>query len=280
MLTSWWRRVGIRSARTAQAGRQPLQKNRSRLRLEGLEDRTLLTTTSEVFVAVLYRDILQRAPEPAGLSFWASKLDTGTSSTEIVQGIETSLEHRMDEVQGLYRSLLRREGDPQGIGFWAHFMQSGATLVQVEVIFITSTEFVSQNGPTSSQQFLSEVYLVVLNRSIDPTGAAGWGALMASGTSATTVVTDIEESPEAVADNLEGMYERDLHRKGDPQGLKGWEKAMSQGEDSEQIEESMLSTETIQQIDIFVVQVTNLSTQTAVQVAQSYLSAQPIPAGP
>jgi hypothetical protein len=280
MFTSWWRRSGIRSARTAQAGRHPLQKNHSRLQIEGLEDRTLLTTTSEVFVAVLYQNMLQRAPEPAGLSFWASKLDTGTSATEIVQGIETSLEHRMDEVQGLYRSLLRREGDPQGIGFWAHFMQSGATLVQVEVNFITSAEFVSQNGSTTSQQFLSAVYLVVLNRTVDPTGAAGWAAAMASGTSASTVVTDIETSPEAVGDSLEGMYEKDLHRKGDPQGLKGWEKAMSEGEDAEEIEESMLSSETIQQINIYVVQVTNLSTQTAVQVAQSFLSTQQIPPGP
>jgi hypothetical protein len=130
-----------------------LQKNHSRLQLEGLEDRTLLTTTSEVFVAVLYHNMLQRAPEPAGLSFWASKLDTGTSSMEIVQGIETSLEHRTDEVEGLHRSLLRREGDPQGIGFCVHIMQSGVTLVQVEVSFITSAEFVSQDGSTSSQQF-------------------------------------------------------------------------------------------------------------------------------
>jgi hypothetical protein len=280
MLTSWWRRSGIRSASTAQAGRQRLQKNHARLRIEGLEDRTLLTTTSEVFVAVLYHDILQRAPEPAGLSFWASKLDSGTSSMQIVQGIETSLEHRMDEVEGLYRSLLRREGDPQGIGFWVHVMESGATLVQVEVSFITSSEFASQNGSTSSQQFLSAVYLVVLNRSVDPTGAAGWGALMANGTPASTVVMDIDQSPEAVDDGLEGLYEKDLHRKGDSQGLKGWEKAMAQGEDSEEIEESMLATETVQQINIFIVQITNVSTQTADQVAQSYLSAQQIPPGP
>jgi hypothetical protein len=249
------------------------------LLLEALEDRTLLTTTSEVFVAVLYRDILQRNPEPAGLSFWASKLDTGTSAFQIARGIENSLEHRINEVEGLYRSLLRREGEPQGIGFWVHIMQSGATLVQVEVSFMTSVEFVSQNGSTS-QLFLSAVYQAVLNRGVDPTGAAGWGALMASGTSAATVVTDIEKSPEAVADSLEGFYERDLHRKGDPQGLKGWTQAMSQGEDSEDIEEKMVSSETVQTINIFVVQITNLSSQTAVQVAQIYLSVQQIPAGP
>jgi hypothetical protein len=67
---------------------------------------------------------------------------------------------------------------------------------------------------------------------------------------------------------------------GDPQGVKGWEQAMSQGEDEEEVEEQMLSTETIQQINIYVVQVTNLSTQTAVQVSQSYLSVQQIPPAP
>jgi hypothetical protein len=103
-------------------------------------------------------------------------------------------------------------------------MQSGATLVQVEVSFMTSAEFVSQNGSTTSQQFLSAVYQTVLKRGVDPSGAAGWGAVLASGTSAATVVLDIETSPEAVADSLEGMYERDLHRKGDPQGLKDWER--------------------------------------------------------
>ncbi len=103
---------------------------------------------------------------------------------------------------------------------------------------------------------------------------------MASGTSAATVVTDIESSPEAVADTLEGFYERDLHRKGDSQGLKGWAQAMSQGDDPEDIEEKMVSSETVQTINIFIVQITNLSSQTAVQVAQIYLSVQQIPAGP
>jgi len=45
-----------------------------------------------------------------------------------------------------------------------------------------------------------------------------------------------------------------------------------QGEDSDEVEATFVSLETVQRIEVFVVQISNLSTQTAAQVAQAFMT--------
>jgi hypothetical protein len=273
MFTSWLRSRTSRG-KVTQAQGQPLPRRRSRLLLEALEDRTLPTTVNEVLVTVVYQQVLQRATDPVGLSYWASKLDAGMTASQLVQAIQNSLENQTNEVTSLYVAILGRQGEPQGIGFWVSFLQSGHTMADAEVGFLTSAEFLSQNGSSSTSQVtLDAIYVKVLNRHVDPIGIAYWSGLMSSGTSTATVVLDIEKSPEAIANAVEHLYEKVLFRHGDPQGLKYWEDRMEQqGEDQDQVEATFVSVETVQRIEVFVVQISNLSTQTAAQVAQAFMT--------
>jgi hypothetical protein len=84
----------------------------------------------------------------------------------------------------------------------------------------TATDTITVSIPlTPNQKWVSQVYLDLLHRPVDPSGLANWSGLVDQGVSRTQVVLDIEASPEYLTDVVENLYQRYLGRLADPLGL-------------------------------------------------------------
>src|SRR5260221_683582 len=96
---------------------------RSRLNVEQLEDRLALDATS--FVTGLYNNLLNRAPDTAGLNFWVARINGGETNHDVAQDIWRSAEHRGIEVDAFYANLLHRTADAGGRAVWVNQLLTG-----------------------------------------------------------------------------------------------------------------------------------------------------------
>jgi uncharacterized delta-60 repeat protein len=184
---------------------------------------------NERFIDQLYPDLLNRPMDPSGLSIFLNALDEGlVTRMQVAQIIEASQEYRTDLVQGMYMSFLGRSADAGGLQFWVSSLNAGATIEQIKSGILGSGEYFQRNGGTNSS-FLQGVYHDVLSRPIDPSGAAAWGAELASGTSREVVAAQILASGEAESDLITSVYEHFLRRAPEPAGLSFWLNQLQQG---------------------------------------------------
>jgi hypothetical protein len=97
---------------------------------------------------------------------------------------------------------------------------------------------------TQNERFISQVYLDLLNRPVDPTGLATWSAVLAQpGGTPAQVVRGIEDSPEYRMDMVQGLYQRYLHRAADPIGLSTFMASLATpGGTPEQVAEDMIAS--------------------------------------
>lgn len=62
-----------------------------------------------------YQTSLGRAPDQGGLDFWNQQISNGSSTSDVVNAINTSTEA---ELRKLYQTTLGRDPDPAGLSFW------------------------------------------------------------------------------------------------------------------------------------------------------------------
>ena len=169
-----------------QRGRQFVSRLRKRpsssLRVEVLEDRTIPATgisPHAAFTDQLYRDLLRRAPDPDGLTFWTGRLDSGQLTRgQVAAGFLDSREFQEATVNDLYRRLFQRSADPGGLNFWVSFLSEGGSVLELEARLIGSSEYFTVRAAGTEEGFLRAVYQDTLNRALDPVGAASWNALL------------------------------------------------------------------------------------------------------
>jgi hypothetical protein len=171
-------------------------------------------------VRALYRDILQREADPAGLQTWVDLLGAGATRAAIVQGIWDSPEHRGLQVDQLYATYLHRPPDPAGRTFWVNQLGNGLSDADAAGLFLTSPEF--QAGHADDTAFLHDLYQVALGRAPDPVGLAAFGGMLQQGVSrgevARAVLTSLEKALQAV----DALYAQFLHRAADAAGRAFW----------------------------------------------------------
>jgi hypothetical protein len=105
------------------------------------------------FVTLVYNNVLGRAPDAAGLSFWTGQLNSGAMSRGAVMlAFSESAEYRgliANEVYVtmMYTGMLRRSPDPGGFNFWVSYLDSGNSGLALTGGFITSAEYRSRFLP-------------------------------------------------------------------------------------------------------------------------------------
>jgi hypothetical protein len=188
------------------------------------------------YVEAVYRAVLDRNADPAGLASWTSQLARGAvTRLQVVQGIRNSTEHFTQEVEEFYQTLLGRAADPQGLQMWVQQLQNGMREEQVAFDFLDSPEYLSRGD----KYFIDAMYQSLLGRSFDPVGEAAWLGQLgddASGspTHAATitheqVISDFLYSAESETRLTEGYYEVFLHRPADQAGLSSWLAQLQKG---------------------------------------------------
>ncbi|MCQ2533843.1 MAG: DUF4214 domain-containing protein [Clostridia bacterium] len=215
-------------------------------------------TGVEGFVQRLYLNTLGRDAEPAGLAYWADEINGGKPAVEVVQfffeGEEFTNKQMNDSeyVEVLYNTLFGREADQAGLDYWTEQIAQGATRRFVLSGFANSDEFqnlCTSYGVTKGEFSLTEAtdirpelnsfvalaYSGVLGRLPDQAGLSYWVNQVASGTTASEMLTGFFYSDEVANKNLTNeefvtlCYRAFLLREPDEAGLQAWASLFDQG---------------------------------------------------
>jgi phospholipase/lecithinase/hemolysin len=165
-------------------------------------------SSSRAEITRLYNNILQRAPDPAGLLYWDAKVDSSAVTFgEVNAAFATSVEAEtyVVPIVELY-TVFGRAPDAAGLQYWVQAYTGGDSLNGITASFLASTEGQGIYGtsiggsPAANLTFLNTVYENVLGRTPDTAGEQYWAGLLNAGTfTPAQVLTAIVGSPEAQA---------------------------------------------------------------------------------
>lgn len=113
--------------------------------------------------AQLYLGFFGRAPDTAGLAFWSSEIDRGTTPVEVALGFAKSAEFSAmygplsasKQIDLAYRNILERAPDPDGARFWTSKLESGTPIG--EIIWQLVNAAFTQNGSGDALLIQSKV---------------------------------------------------------------------------------------------------------------------------
>jgi SdrD B-like domain/Domain of unknown function (DUF4214) len=182
------------------------------------------------YVDGLYRTLLQRPADEAGLIGWVTAMQQGMSRAQVVAAIWDSAEHRGLEVDQLYQTFLHRQADAAGRAAFVNVLMSGATEEDVALMMIDSNEYQSAHPDNTS--FILGLYADILGRTPAPAETAAWLAVLQGGTSRQAVAQAFLTSQEAYTIMLNCDYECFLHRSPDSAGEQMWLQLLLTGQDT------------------------------------------------
>jgi hypothetical protein len=195
----------------------------------------------------LYQAAFGRAPDDAGLSFWAGALHAGTPLVDIAGGFLASTEFQARYgnpdnngfVNSLYQNVLGRPADAAGLAFWVGSLESGAqTRPQVLASFSESNENKANTAPSTNAQSAARLYWAELGRAPDSAGLTFWTGQLSNG------VASLSQEADALASSTEfttrygglddtgfvrQLYLNVLGREADPAGLATWTGVLASG---------------------------------------------------
>ncbi len=194
------------------------------------------------FISSIYCEVLERAPEPAGLAAWAAFLRANCNAQgfdAIARGFFDSLEFRTAKphsleglVTLLYRTFLGREPDPGGLAGWAGLVRQ-ARLTMALQGFIPSQEFQSllpdRTNRAAVTAVVTRLYQQVLGRQPEPAGLQGWVDFIVTtgrledAAQGFLASQEFESHSQTARDYVTTLYRTFLNRDPEPAGLDGWE---------------------------------------------------------
>lgn len=170
------------------------------------------------YVNQLYQNVLGRAGDDAGRSFWTGRLQQGASRRDVLAGFSESDENKAgtrgkvaggiwdrsesaQQVARLYDTTLGRSPDASGLGYWRGRVDDGSARIEdVADAFTRSAEFMAKYGTLSNRDFVEGLYRNTLGRGGDDAGSSYWTRqLDTSAVSRAGVVMGFSESGEHVA---------------------------------------------------------------------------------
>ena len=184
---------------------------------------------TERYVSHVYRDLLRREPEPAGMQYWTATLNRGTPRTAVAHALAISTEHRERFVDGLFRRYLGRDADRAGRDSFVADLARGATMNQIRASILGSQEYFVRRGGGTVDGFISALYQQVLDRQPDAQGRAFWRTELARGVSKPTVASALLASQEAQRRLVDGHFQDLLRRGVDSGGRDHWVSLLQRG---------------------------------------------------
>jgi TorA maturation chaperone TorD len=153
------------------------------------------------FVEQLYRNVLSREGDAAGVQAWTGALASGTSRADVLVGFSESAEHKAiiaPEIAGglwdrsenaalvgrLYDAVFDRVPDLGGLTVWTDQLDRGILSANdVGTSFLASAEAQLRYGNNlSNAQLVDALYVNTLGRQGDAAGVQGWVSALDTGT--------------------------------------------------------------------------------------------------
>jgi uncharacterized repeat protein (TIGR02543 family) len=193
--------------------------------------------TTATFVRQLYRDLLDREPDAAGLAYWSGQLDYGVlTRAQLAAQFFTSAEFASSGlyIVKLYLGVLQRDPDYGGWFYWFNALHSGTPASAVVQNFVSSQEFVQRYGTLSNTDFVTLVYQNLLGRAPDQAGLQYFVGLLNGGATQGQIFDQFVQSAEfgarvAPRANANLLYLGLLRRTAEPGGLAYWTSSLAAG---------------------------------------------------
>jgi hypothetical protein len=202
-----------------------------------------LATDNENWVAQVYEDVLNRAPELAGLNNWTAHLAAGASREQVVQGILVSPEYRTLTVNGIYEQYLGRPADAQGLQQDVQALNAGTTTDQIRADILGSDEYFSLRASNTTSGYVAALYHDVLNRSGTASEVQSWVETQSADGGRIPLAMTFLTSTEANQVLVQGYYQKFLHRAADASGLSTFVQARANGATEEDVMAAILASD-------------------------------------
>lgn len=108
------------------------------------------SSTNEAFVTKIYRDLYDRAPDPAGMAFSLQFLNAGGTRLRLATLLEMGPEGRVREVERIYTTFLGRLATNDELTTVVEFLNRGGLLQIARAVVIGSDEYFSKHGSTNA----------------------------------------------------------------------------------------------------------------------------------
>lgn len=165
----------------------------------------------EQVVAALYGNVLGRAPDPGGLSYWVGRINSGWTVAQVLVGFSESPENVTltgttapttsieGKVYRLYRAVFGRQPDRCGFAYWKWRLESGDPIQTIAAGFTQGAEWRARYGSNISHELLVQrLYENVLGRPPDAAGSAYWTGVLQAGAPVAQVLVSFSESVENI----------------------------------------------------------------------------------
>ena len=174
------------------------------------------------FVDHVYTDVLGRAVDASGLTYWTTGLLAGSqTSAQLARVLVATDEYLAYLVTGIYQQFMNRAPDPGGLAYWIDQLRSGRPPNALRALFTGSDEYFAAAG-NDIDAYVTAVYHDVLSRSPDDAGAAYWASQLRGGTNRMAVTNSVLGSDEAVHRLVASLYQHFLQRDPDGPGADYW----------------------------------------------------------
>ncbi len=186
-------------------------------KLEALECREVLSanmpelTTNQLLVTGIYREMLLRDPDPTGLDYFSSQMNSGWKTQKVADAIYGSPEFRQNQVTAWYQSFLGRKPDTAGLANWTKLLANGTSEERVIAAITASDEYYSTQGGTPDT-FIRGLYLEILGRNPNNNDYETWVAKTVQGTPRIAITSGFTLSSEFIDQRVWRMYDKILAR--------------------------------------------------------------------
>ncbi len=162
----------------------------------------------EAYIKGIYRALLRRNADPAGLAFWLQKLTAGAAHSDLINGFYNSDENRGLEVDTYYQAYLGRHADPGGRTYWIGQLQHGVPETQIVLSFFLSPEALQAPDAT----FVQRLYSGALGRDAGNSEISYWTGQLQQGATREQVSNAFIFSPEAAGIAVDSFFAAYLGR--------------------------------------------------------------------
>jgi hypothetical protein len=194
--------------------------------VEEVEARQLLSLAvvdaNQAIATGLYRQILQRDPDPQGLARLERQLDAGASVRQAAGVLIASPEFRRGEVTSYYEELLDRAPTPAELRRWTGVLMAGASEERVVGALAGTTEYYARSGGDDAA-FVRSLYVDLLGRQADAAGLArSVSRLEVGATTPSRLAAEFTAKAEYRATKVEEVYRVALDRAPTARETAGW----------------------------------------------------------
>lgn len=202
------------------------------------------------WVRNMFQTVLGRQPTPAEVDYFLAPLvnnDTAATRYQLALQLLNSTEGTLAAINSMYLNLVPRGGPtPADIQAIQSDLSSGFRMEQVAQIIAASNGdyfnyVVAHNA--GEVGFIGGTYQSVLGRSAGSGDISYWVGVHAAGVSNQQIAAQILNSPEHLAQLVQGYYLTYLHRGVDPGGLNYWVGAIGRGLAPEQVMASIVGSD-------------------------------------